>query len=128
MSSAHRDFSPVESVTKRAGAYGIHAESIDGNDVEAVYESACEHRKRMVADPAPVLLELMTYRISGHSRGDQCVYRTREEEAAARQLDPLERTRARLGWDDERQTEHEVAIDAEIAEIETRARGEAAHA
>jgi acetoin:2,6-dichlorophenolindophenol oxidoreductase subunit alpha len=128
MSSAHRDFSPVDSVTQRAAAYGIHAESIDGNDVEAVYASVCEHRKRMVADSAPVLLELMTYRISGHSRGDQCVYRSREEEAEARQLDPLERTRARLGWDHERQAEHEAAIDAEIADIEARARGGAARA
>jgi len=45
------------------------------------------------------LLECVTYRLSGHMRGDQRVYRSREEEAAAWENDTLLRLETRLKAD-----------------------------
>ena len=44
----------------------------------------------------PSLLECMTYRLTGHSKGDPRVYRTREEEAQAAKNDPIVRLENRL--------------------------------
>ena len=44
----------------------------------------------------PSLLECRTYRLSGHSRGDPCIYRPRDEETAARQEEPIARLERRL--------------------------------
>ena len=65
--------------------------------------------------PQPVLVELKTFRVSGHSRGDKCQYRTREEEADWARRDAIETAvRAlvdRHGW-----TERErAAVDATVA-------------
>ena len=73
----------------RAAAYGMPGVSVDGNDFFAVRDTV----SRLVADvrsgKGPVLLECLTYRLSGHSRGDPRVYRTREEEASAWKQDPI---------------------------------------
>ena len=55
-----------------------------------------EARQRALAGDGPTLLECRTYRLSGHSRGDQRRYRTREEEAEAKQQDPICRLQRQL--------------------------------
>jgi TPP-dependent pyruvate/acetoin dehydrogenase alpha subunit len=42
------------------------------------------------------LIECKTYRFLGHSKNDQRAYRTKEEEAAWRERDPIARFRAAL--------------------------------
>ena len=95
---------------------------MDGNDVGAVYDTVCELRKRVIAESKPVLLELKTYRISGHSRGDQCVYRSREEEDAARDRDPLLRARQLLQqaelWDLNQEQELSATTRARLDEMQ----------
>jgi len=122
MSSAHRLFSPVADVATRASAFGMEALIVDGNDVGAVYDTVCELRKRVIAESRPVLLELKTYRISGHSRGDQCVYRSREEEDAARDRDPLLRARQLLQqaelWDLNQEQELSATTRARLDEMQ----------
>jgi len=49
--------------------------------VLAVAEATSAAVSRARAGDGPTFLECMTYRWCGHSRSDQCVYRTREEEA-----------------------------------------------
>jgi TPP-dependent pyruvate/acetoin dehydrogenase alpha subunit len=116
MSSAHRDFSPVAEVATRAAAYDMAVDQIDGNDVVAVCQTVANRRAAITESPEPVLIELETYRLSGHSRGDQRVYRSRDEEADAWQGDPLVRARTQLTaaavWGDA----EEAALAAEIAE------------
>jgi TPP-dependent pyruvate/acetoin dehydrogenase alpha subunit len=72
-----------------AAGYGIRAEQVDGNDVLAVYKAA----QAAVADcrqgRGPVLLELLTYRMTGHSRRDPCHYQPKEEREAWAAQDPI---------------------------------------
>lgn len=82
-------------IASRAAAYGIAGEAVDGNDVLAVRDAVSRARKRALKGE-PTLIEAKTYRISGHSRGDPRVYRTREEEEVWRKKDPIAAFRGRL--------------------------------
>jgi pyruvate dehydrogenase E1 component alpha subunit len=80
----------VKHVAERAAAYGIPGETIDGNDVEGVYRTMSRAGERARAGAGPTLLELETYRFSGHSRSDPGRYRPSEEVAAWKLRDPVE--------------------------------------
>ena len=54
-------------------------ETVDGNDVLAVYEAATTAVAECRGGKGPVLLELLTYRRTGHSRRDACHYQPQEE-------------------------------------------------
>jgi pyruvate dehydrogenase E1 component alpha subunit len=83
---------------KRAGAYRMAGERVDGDDVEAMTEAAGRLLARAREERAPALLEAVTYRYRGHSVADAgLAYRTREEIDEHRAHDPLERTRELLG-------------------------------
>jgi pyruvate dehydrogenase E1 component alpha subunit len=86
-------------IADRAAAYGIPGASVDGNDFFAVRDSVAALAADLRAGKGPALLECATYRLSGHSRGDPRIYRTREEEAAAWKNDPILRLEARLAAD-----------------------------
>ena len=86
-------------IVGRAAAYGISGASVDGNDFFAVRDSVAALVAGLRAGKGPALLECATYRLSGHSRGDSRVYRTREEEADAWRNDPILRLEARLAAD-----------------------------
>ena len=77
-------------VADRAAAYGIRGERIDGNDVLAVYEAARGAAALCRAGRGPVLLELLTYRRTGHSRRDGCHYQPKEEKEAWFARDPID--------------------------------------
>ena len=76
-------------ITDRAAAYGIPGVTVDGNDFFAVRDAVATLADSARKGNGPALLECVTYRLSGHSRGDPRVYRTREEEASARLNDPI---------------------------------------
>ncbi len=84
---------PVRDIAVRAAGYGFPGVIVDGNDLFAVRDAMAEACARARRGEGPTLIEAKTYRLSGHSRGDQRKYRTREEEAAARRNDPLVRFR-----------------------------------
>jgi len=81
----------VEHIAERACAYRIPGVTVDGNDVLAVYEAAREAVERARALQGPTLLELETYRITGHSRRDPCLYQPEEERKRALELEPIGR-------------------------------------
>lgn len=83
-------------IADRAAAYGIPGATVDGNDFFAVRETVSRFAGAARAGGGPALIECVTYRLSGHSRGDPRVYRTREEEAEAWKRDPLLRMEQRL--------------------------------
>jgi pyruvate dehydrogenase E1 component alpha subunit len=60
-------------------------------DVLAVHGSAREAVLRARAGEGPTLLEFLTYRYAGHSRGDPGGYRTKEELHLWRAQDPIPR-------------------------------------
>jgi TPP-dependent pyruvate/acetoin dehydrogenase alpha subunit len=80
-----------ERIADRAAAYGIRGQQVDGNDVLAVYEAARIAAADCRCGRGPVLLELLTYRRTGHSRRDGCHYQPREEKEAWFARDPIDR-------------------------------------
>src|SRR3954447_21295663 len=79
------EFTPMGQVTAgadiagRAGAYGLPAAVVDGNDLWAVTEAGREAVARARAGEGPTLLEYQTYRHYGHSKSDPAKYRPPEE-------------------------------------------------
>ena len=109
---------PCRALAHRAAAFGIPHGSIDGNDVEAVLAAAARAAEQVRAGQGPYLLECRTYRLSGHSKSDQCEYRPKGEAEAARGACPLCRARARLGElgaAEAQLTALEAEVEAEVA-------------
>lgn len=86
----------VKQVSDRAAAYGIPGVTVDGNDVQAVYDVISEAVARARAGEGPTLVEAVTYRHKGHSKSDQNLYRTREEIDEWRAKDPIGRLESAL--------------------------------
>ena len=79
-------------VWKRAAEFAMHAERVDGQDVEAVMEASDRLLRRAREERRPALLECVTYRFRGHSVADQGTsYRTEEEIEEWKQTDPIPR-------------------------------------
>ena len=57
----------------------MHAERVDGYNPLAVIDAMQRKRKILEDKKGPVLLDTLTYRISGHSPSDASSYRTKEE-------------------------------------------------
>ena len=89
MSSCADEMVSVNSIADRGSAYGMESLSVDGNDVEVVFEAVLNAAQFIRNDTKPFLLEVRTYRFSGHSKNDGRIYRTREEEQRWRLRDPL---------------------------------------
>jgi pyruvate dehydrogenase E1 component alpha subunit len=85
-------------ILARARAFGIHAESIDGQDVVAVNTTMRRLVERARRGEGPAFLECKTYRYYGHHVGDvNREYRTREEEKVwMTEHDPLQLLAQRL--------------------------------
>jgi TPP-dependent pyruvate/acetoin dehydrogenase alpha subunit len=65
----------VTSNATRGAAYGMPAERIEDNDVEAVYDAAGRGIARARAGEGPSLVEVHTLRLWGHFEGDAQGYR-----------------------------------------------------
>lgn len=72
----------IEDISIRATSYGIEGLTIDGNDVDEVYDAAVKAVEKARKGQGPTLLECKTYRWRGHHEGDPnqgAKYRTKEE-------------------------------------------------
>ncbi len=69
-------------IVARAAAFGMHAESVDGQDVRAVYTTATRLVDRARQGEGPAFLLCNTYRYRGHHVGDinREYYRSKQEE------------------------------------------------
>src|SRR4051812_41228163 len=101
---------------KRACAFGMHGERVDGDDYDAVAESAARLLRRARDKREPAVLEAMTYRYRGHSVADAGLsYRTRDEIDTWKGKDPIALMRGRLV--DHGVTDDElIALEREVAE------------
>jgi len=82
---------------KRACAYRMHGERVDGDDLLAVLETTGRLLARARDERRPAVLEAMTYRYRGHSVADAgWTYRSKEEVEERRRHDPIDRAAARL--------------------------------
>lgn len=84
-------------VYKRAAAFRMPGERIDGGDVEIVIEATDRLLTAAREERRPAVLEVLTYRFRGHSVADAgLAYRTKEEIAEHEQRDPIRLARERL--------------------------------
>jgi len=69
-------------ILSRGPAFGVHAESVDGQDVRAVYATAQKLIERARKGEGPSFLLVNTYRYHGHHVGDVSreYYRAKQEE------------------------------------------------
>lgn len=110
----------VKRVSDRAAAYGMPGVTVDGNDLQAVYDVISEAVARARAGEGPTLVEAVTYRHKGHSKSDQNLYRTRQEIEEWRAKDPIGRFEAALV---EAKTLTQADIDAVTNEVRDAIRG-----
>ncbi len=84
-------------IFKRAAAYRMEGERVDGDDIEEVEWTTARLLKAAREERRPAVLEAITYRYRGHSVADAgLAYRTKEEIEERRSRDPLARTRESL--------------------------------
>jgi TPP-dependent pyruvate/acetoin dehydrogenase alpha subunit len=86
-------------VYRRAEGYGLPGVRVDGGVVRDVAREASTAVGRARSGAGPTLLEVMTYRWSGHYVGDPAGYRDEEEAATFRDRDPVAAARAELADD-----------------------------
>ena len=79
----------IINLASRAIAYGIKGEVVDGNNILDVYNEMAIAADHVKAGKGPVLLEMKTYRMSGHYFGDNQNYRTKDDVNQWKGKDPI---------------------------------------
>jgi len=77
------------SIAKKADAFEMANEFVDGMDVMAVRDATLRAIERARKDGSPTLLEVRAYRYMGHSMSDPGNYRTRDEILKYQERDPI---------------------------------------
>ena len=100
-SNGWAEFSPVSKqfaprLLDLAAAFGIKAEQVDGDDVEAVTLAAERIVAQMREGTGPYVLECTTHRVHGHYEGDPQKYRDPAELSQLDQHDPVAKCAAKL--------------------------------
>jgi pyruvate dehydrogenase E1 component alpha subunit len=88
----HFSESTAGEVTGRPKAFGMAAETVDGQNVRDVYTAASTSVERARQGGGPAFLEFITYRYHGHHVGDiaRAYYRPKaEEQEWVTQRDPI---------------------------------------
>ena len=114
MGTAVEYASAVREMAKKATAYDIPSERIDGQDVLEVREAVKKALDHCRAGNGPYFIEAMTYRFRGHSMADPEAYRTKEEVEKWRQEDPILRFRGKLLAEGVATEDELNAIDSEV--------------
>src|SRR5579862_9516877 len=102
----------------RAAGFGVHAESVDGQDARAVYAVTSKLVERARRGEGPAFLWANTYRFAGHHVGDIAreYYRAKQEENLWKtERDPL---KVLGGWLVENGAADAAALDRTKAEVE----------
>ena len=116
----------VPELHQKAAAYGIPGVRADGNDVLAVYEVTRRAIERARGGDGVTLIELVTYRRTGHAEHDNQAYVPAGEVAEWEKHDPIARFVARAtenGWltgTELAETDQRIAslLDDAIAQVE----------
>jgi acetoin:2,6-dichlorophenolindophenol oxidoreductase subunit alpha len=121
--SAHTN---VERVSDVVAPYELPRETVDGNDVAAVWSVFGRMLAGVRAGEGPALLECLTHRLRGHYEGDPDRYREAVSKAEWQEKDPilrLQRQGAADGWlGADEPADLEAAARAEVEEAVVAAR------
>ena len=86
---AHNRATSDPEIWRKADAFGMKGEEVDGMDVLAVRGAAQRAIKRARAGEGPTLLECLTYRFRGHSLADPDELREEKEKEFWAKRDPI---------------------------------------
>lgn len=89
LTAHHSTQSSVPDLVVRAAGYGMPGDSVDGNDITAVYRAVAAAVDRARCGEGPSLVEAKTYRMVGFSTSDVGGYQSAEDRAAWRERDPI---------------------------------------
>lgn len=89
----------------------MHAERVDGYNPLAVIDAVKRKKKLIKENKGPVLLDTITYRITGHSTSDSNSYRTEEEIKSWKEHDSIKSYYEKL-------VENNVATEKELNSID----------
>lgn len=115
-STPFRKQTAARNLADRAAAYGMPGETVDGNDVLAVYAAARVAVDRARSGGGPTLLEARTYRMKGHAEHDGQAYVPREELEEWGRRDPIDLYATKLLASGEVTAADLAAIDRRVAE------------
>jgi pyruvate dehydrogenase E1 component alpha subunit len=106
-------------IAKKAEAYGIKSERVDGMNISAVRESAGRAIDFVRKNNEPFLLEARTYRFRAHSMYDPELYRAKEEVEKWKERCPIDCFKTELLEKNEITEREILQIESEIeSEIE----------
>ncbi|MCI9889797.1 thiamine pyrophosphate-dependent dehydrogenase E1 component subunit alpha [Micrococcales bacterium 31B] len=105
----------VKQLSEKGAGYGMPGVTVDGNNLEEVYDGVAAAVERARAGEGPTFIEALTYRWKGHSKSDKNLYRTREEIEEWRGRDPIAAFEARA-------IDSGSATEAEVIEVRAAAR------
>lgn len=115
LSGPFAEMTAGQSIARRAVAYDMAGEQVDGNDVEAAFHAATAATERARSGQGPSLLEFISYRWEGHSVFTRQEIRPHDEIERWKRHDPIERYRARLLADSIATPELLAMKEAEVA-------------
>ncbi len=101
-------------ISKRAYPFAMPSRTVNGNDVLEVYRAVKEAREYVASGNGPMLVVENTYRISGHSKSDGNLYRSKDEIESWKKKDPIKAFRKYL-------LNKGLASEAELDAIEAQA-------
>ncbi|MCW8132081.1 MAG: dehydrogenase E1 component subunit alpha/beta [Planctomycetota bacterium] len=116
MSTPVETVSAGPSIAQRGAGYGILYVAVDGNDLDAMLDQVRAALNMVKSGETPVLIEARTWRVKGHSRSDQNLYRDKNVEQTWSDRDPVRLYRSRV-------LERRQASEAELTAIEARVDG-----
>jgi pyruvate dehydrogenase E1 component subunit alpha len=109
----------VTDISRKASAYDVKSEAVDGMDVLAVDDAAARAAESVRTTGEPFLLECRTYRFRAHSMFDPELYRTKAEVEEWKKRDPIQRLTSQLRQKSLIREEDLAVIEKEIlAEVE----------
>jgi pyruvate dehydrogenase E1 component alpha subunit len=104
-------------LAKKAAAYRVHSQQVDGMDVLKVAQAAEEAVQKIRSEGGPVFLECLSYRFRAHSMYDAELYREKAEVEVWKKKDPLVLLQKRLETMGLWEETNAQGLEDEIAQI-----------
>ena len=83
-------------LSDRAIGYGIEGITIDGNDIELVYNTISKYSEIIRKNPQPILIEAETFRIRGHEEASGIKYVPKELIEKWEKKDPIKQFESKI--------------------------------
>ena len=109
MGTSVKRTSNVTEIYQVGEAFDIPSKEVDGMSPEKVHMALNEAADHIRSGKGPYFLEIKTYRYRGHSVSDPAKYRTKEELAEYKALDPIALTEQKM-LDDKIASENEIQV------------------